>query len=70
MFRVSAASGRSEVVARFPTGSLEFGCDITPDRKTLICAVQEQQSDAWLAEHFDPSEQLARGESYFPSPIP
>ena len=54
VFRVSAASGKSEVVARFPTGSLEFGCDITPDRKTLICAVQEQQSDAWLAEHFDP----------------
>jgi len=60
VFRVSVATGRSEVVARFPTGSLEFGCDITPDRKTLICAVQEQQSDAWLAEHFDPRNPRAR----------
>jgi Tol biopolymer transport system component len=52
VFRVSATSGRSETVATFPTGTLEAGCDITPDRKTVICAVQEQHSDAWLAEHF------------------
>ena len=53
VFRVSATSGKSETVATFPTGTLEAGCDVTPDRKTLICAVQEQHSDAWLAEHFD-----------------
>jgi hypothetical protein len=52
VFRVSATSGKSETVASFPTGTLEAGCDVTPDRKTLICAVQEQHSDAWLAEHF------------------
>ena len=56
--RLPAANPK--LVARFPTGSLEFGCDITPDRKTLICAVQEQQSDAWLAEHFDPTNNRAR----------
>ena len=58
--RVSAATGESESVARFPTGSLEFGCDITPDRKRLVCAVQEQHSDAWLAEHFDPRNRSTR----------
>ena len=53
VFRVLAATGKSETVATFQTGTLEFGCDVTPDRKTLVCALQEQHSDAWLAEHFD-----------------
>ncbi|MEO5897175.1 MAG: hypothetical protein ABIS06_15910 [Vicinamibacterales bacterium] len=60
VYRVSVASGRSETVATFPSGTLESGCDMTPDRKTLICAVQEQHSDAWLAEHFDPQNRPGR----------
>ena len=60
VYRISSVSGKSEAVASFPSGTLEFGCDLTPDRKTLICAIQEQHSDAWLAEHFDPRNRAAR----------
>ena len=54
MLRVLADSGKSEPAGTFPGVTLEGGCDLTPDRRTMICALLERNADAWLVEHFDP----------------
>jgi Tol biopolymer transport system component len=54
MLRVSPETGKSEVAGTFPGVTQEGGCDLTSDRRAMICALLERNSDAWLVEHFDP----------------
>jgi Tol biopolymer transport system component len=54
MLRVSPETGRAEPVGRFEGTTLEGGCDMTADRRAMVCALLERSSDVWLIEHFDP----------------
>jgi hypothetical protein len=29
-------------------------CSLTPDRQAIICALAEENSDAWIIDDFDP----------------
>ena len=31
-----------------------YDIDITPDGKTIICNIEEKNSDVWMIENFDP----------------
>ena len=53
LVRVAVRTGTVEAVLRFPPGRLGR-CDLTPDRRALVCSLIESKSDAWLVEHFDP----------------
>ncbi len=53
LVRVSTASRKAQPIGAFPQGAVE-GCDVSPDAKTVVCAVRETKSDAWLVENFDP----------------
>lgn len=54
MLRVSPLTGKAERVGAFPGATQEGGCDLTADRRSMICALLERHSDAWLVEQFDP----------------
>jgi eukaryotic-like serine/threonine-protein kinase len=54
MLRVSPLTGKAERVGAFPGTTQEGGCDLTADRRSMVCALLERQSDAWLVEQFDP----------------
>jgi Tol biopolymer transport system component len=52
--RVSASTGEVKPIATIPVGRIG-GCDLTPDRESIICNAWESKSDAWLVEDFDPA---------------
>ena len=51
--KVSAESGHVESFSTLSNGNVS-GCDVSGDERTLICAVEQSSSDAWLVEHLDP----------------
>ena len=55
LVRVSPATGAIEVIVRFDAAHADLGgCDLTPDRRSVICSAGLGKMDAWLIEHFDP----------------
>ena len=56
--RVSPRTGTIETVGSFPLGNFgqpgQGGCALAPDRRSMICSLIEQTSDAWLVLDFDP----------------
>jgi hypothetical protein len=56
LFRVSSRTSRVEPIGSFPIGYLTHGaCSLAPDRQTIICALVEESSDAWIIDDFDPN---------------
>ena len=56
LVRVSQRTASVEPVGSFPTGYLAPGsCSLTPDRSAIICALTEENSDAWIIDDFDPN---------------
>jgi hypothetical protein len=52
---VSPETGKAEVVGRFPVGTLSiWACDLTPDRRAIVCSLEDTMSDVWIVDHFDP----------------
>lgn len=51
--RVDATNAKSDSLLVLPFEEVA-GLDVTPDGKTLVCNVNEGQSDVWLIENFDP----------------
>ncbi len=53
---ISAITGVTKLLYTLPPGKIYWGgdIDITPDGKTIVCAVQETNSDVWMIENFDP----------------
>ena len=59
--RVAADTGKVESVGRFPMGSLDlFACDLTPDRRAVVCSLEDKKSDVWIVDHFDPQAAPAK----------
>ena len=55
LMRVSPRTSRVERIGSFPGGYLTRGsCSLTPDRQAIICALAEENSDAWIIDDFDP----------------
>ena len=55
LMRVSPRTSRVERIGSFPTGSLRRGsCSLTPDRQAIVCALAEENSDAWIIDDFEP----------------
>jgi hypothetical protein len=53
--RVSPRTTSVELIGSFPRGYLARGsCSLTPDRQAIICALAEENSDAWIIDDFDP----------------
>jgi Tol biopolymer transport system component len=53
LVRVDAHTGSVRPVAHFSAGGVD-GCDLASDERTVVCALAEEKSDAWLVDHFDP----------------
>jgi WD40 repeat protein len=55
LWRVSSRTSSVEAIGSFPIGYLTRGaCSLTPDRPAVICALAEENSDAWIIDDFDP----------------
>ena len=55
LMRVSLRTSQVELIGSFPTGYLKRGsCSLTPDRQAIICALAEENSDAWIIDDFEP----------------
>ena len=55
LMRVSLRTSKVELVGSFPSGYLTRGsCSLTPDRQAIICALAEENSDAWIIDDFEP----------------
>jgi hypothetical protein len=55
VLRVNADTGKTEVVGRFPAGTLGSSpCDLTPDQRAIVCSLEDSKSDVWIVDHFDP----------------
>jgi len=50
---VNANTGLNKVIYTLPPDKIG-SVDITPDGKTIVCAIQEINSDVWMIENFDP----------------
>jgi serine/threonine-protein kinase len=57
--RVSAAEGKVEPVTSFSTGTIGEFCTLTSDARTVICPLEERNTDAWVIENFDPAVRAA-----------
>jgi len=59
--KVDAENGRTETVVTFEIGRLDWlPCDMTPDRRAMVCSVQDQRTDAWIVDNFDPHVKAKR----------
>ena len=57
IIKVSLLNGESKSIYKFSMGSSVWGfakVDVTPDGKTIVAAIQENISDVWMIENFDP----------------
>jgi hypothetical protein len=55
LVRVSLRTSSVDPVGSFPSGYLKRGsCSLTPDRQAIICALAEENTDAWIIDDFDP----------------
>jgi Tol biopolymer transport system component len=61
VLRVNADTGKVEAVGRFPVGTLGFhACDLTPDRRAIVCSLADSKGDVWIVDHFDPQATPAK----------
>jgi Tol biopolymer transport system component len=61
ILRVNAETGKVEAVGRFPAGALAwYSCDLTPDRRAIVCSLEDKKSDVWIVDHFDPQAAPAK----------
>ena len=53
---VNANTGLTKFISTLPSNKVELNneVDITPDGKTIVCAIEETNSDVWMIENFDP----------------
>ncbi len=54
---VSTRDGFAQELIKIPFNGvnvLNEDIDMTPDGKTIVCAVPETNSDVWMIENFDP----------------
>jgi Tol biopolymer transport system component len=51
---VNANTGLTKVIHSIPPSRIVGDIDITPDGKTIVCAIEETNSDVWMIENFDP----------------
>ena len=56
ILKISSSSGLANVFYTLPSNKINYGysVDITPDGKTIVCAIHETNSDVWMIENFDP----------------
>ena len=58
LVRVPATGGSATTLVTLPFEEVKFiesiGISMTPDGRSIVCAVAETQSDVWLMENFDP----------------
>ena len=54
--KVDSTTGRVHPAVRFPVGTLSAleACDLSPDRRTVVCSLDESKSDVWVVDNFDP----------------
>jgi Tol biopolymer transport system component len=58
LLRVNVDSGKVESVGHFP---MEIGnCDVTPDHRAIVCSLEDNKSDVWIVDHFDPLSRYTR----------
>jgi Tol biopolymer transport system component len=59
--RVNAGTGKVEPIGGFPVGALSYySCDLTPDRRAIVCSLEDTKSDVWIVDHFDPQAALPK----------
>ncbi len=52
---INASTGAIKIIYTLPPNEVKsFNADITPDGKTIVCAIEETNSDVWMIENFDP----------------
>jgi len=52
---INSNTGVTKVVYSMPSSKIYFeDVDITPSGKTIVCAIEETNSDVWMIENFDP----------------
>jgi serine/threonine protein kinase len=55
ILKVNSTTGLTKIIFTLPFGQIQYSdIDITPDGRTIICAVLETNSDVWMIENFDP----------------
>jgi Tol biopolymer transport system component len=54
LVRLSSRTGMTEALGQPPAGGRVHMCDLTPDRRAVVCNLTEERSDAWLMFNFDP----------------
>lgn len=56
LLMINANSGKAKIVFTFPSDRIDpySGVDVSSDGKTIVCAIQETNSDVWMIENFDP----------------
>ncbi len=52
---VDVATGQPRLVATLPVAVMPWNVSLTHDGRTLVAAVEERQTDAWIVENFDPT---------------
>lgn len=53
---INANTGEGKIIFTFPSDKIDpyEGVDISSDGKTIVCSIQETNSDVWMIENFDP----------------
>ena len=54
IYRVPLNGERMRVHAELPFPVLDYMVTITPDGRRIVAAVEENRSDVWMVENFDP----------------
>jgi serine/threonine-protein kinase len=49
------ATGRSRLLATLPVAVMPWNASVRHDGRTLVAAVEERQTDAWVVDSFDPT---------------
>jgi serine/threonine protein kinase len=55
ILKINLKTGAVKLIFTLPFDKVKYyDIDITPDGKTIVCAIQETNSDVWMIENFDP----------------
>ena len=56
LLMINANTGNAKIIYTFPSDKIDSysGVDISSDGKTIVCAIEERNSDVWMIENFDP----------------
>ena len=56
LLMINVNTGKAKIIFTFPSDRIDpsSGVDISSDGKTIVCAIEERNSDVWMIENFDP----------------